>query len=88
VLCGDMCKTLGEDVAKLIDEDTSFYVCVRAGMARDVVKDAGATMQKAKGRTEGEVNGWSKAVRRKNKWQEDVRARGELLHDLTSCILD
>ncbi|KAJ5324424.1 hypothetical protein N7476_003024 [Penicillium atrosanguineum] len=68
----DRVSELGEDVVKLIDEGASFYVCGRAGMAREVEKVVGVMMQKAKGWTEDEVNSWSKAVKKKNKWQEDV----------------
>jgi NADPH-ferrihemoprotein reductase len=68
----DRVSELGDDVVGLIDEGASFYVCGRAGMAREVEKVVGKTMQKAKGWTEDEVNNWSKAVKKKNKWQEDV----------------
>lgn len=68
----DRVSEFGDDVAKLIDEGASFYVCGRAGMAREVEKAVGATMKKAKGWSDDEVNSWSKAVKKKNKWQEDV----------------
>ena len=68
----DRVSELGEDVVKLITEGASFYVCGRAAMAREVEKVVGATMQKANGWTEDEVNSWYKAVKKKNKWQEDV----------------
>ncbi|KAJ5089601.1 hypothetical protein N7532_008285 [Penicillium argentinense] len=68
----DRVSEFGDDVVKLIDEGGSFYVCGRAGMAREVEKAVGATMAKVKGWSEDEVNNWSKAVKKKNKWQEDV----------------
>ncbi|CAI7581391.1 unnamed protein product [Penicillium pancosmium] len=68
----DRVSEFGDDVVKLIDEGGSFYVCGRAGMAREVEKAVGETMRKVKGWSEDEVNNWSKAVKRKNKWQEDV----------------
>ncbi|OQE23148.1 hypothetical protein PENSTE_c009G06203 [Penicillium steckii] len=68
----DRVSELGEDVVKLIDEGGSFYVCGRAGMAREVEKAVGSTMMAVKGWSEDEVNNWSKAVKKKNKWQEDV----------------
>ncbi|KAJ6084094.1 hypothetical protein N7486_010894 [Penicillium sp. IBT 16267x] len=68
----DRVSEFGEDVVKLIDEGASFYICGRAGMAREVEKAVGVTMQKTKGWSEDEVNNWSKAVKKKNKWQEDV----------------
>lgn len=68
----DRVSEFGEEVVKLIDEGASFYTCGRAGMAREVEKAVSAAMQKTKGWTEDEVNNWSKAVKKKNKWQEDV----------------
>lgn len=68
----DRVTELGCEVVRLIDEGASFYVCGRAGMAREVEKAVCATMRMAKGWTEDEVNGWSQAVKKKNKWQEDV----------------
>ncbi|KAJ5596599.1 hypothetical protein N7450_003057 [Penicillium hetheringtonii] len=68
----DRVSEFGEDVVKLIDEGGSFYVCGRAGMAREVEKAVGSTMMAVKGWSEDEVNNWSKAVKKKNKWQEDV----------------
>ncbi|KAJ5156607.1 hypothetical protein N7492_009410 [Penicillium capsulatum] len=68
----DRVSELGGDVVRLIDEGASFYVCGRAGMAREVEKAVGATMKNTKGWSGDEVNSWSKAVKKKNKWQEDV----------------
>ncbi|KAJ5168353.1 uncharacterized protein N7482_003947 [Penicillium canariense] len=68
----DRIAELGDDIVQLIDEGGSFYVCGRAGMAREVWKAVGAAMKTAKGWSDDEVNNWSKAVKRKNKWQEDV----------------
>lgn len=68
----DRVLEFGADVVKLIDEGGSFYVCGRARMARDVEKSVGSIMQKIKGWSDDEVNTWSKAVKKKNKWQEDV----------------
>ncbi|KAJ5107990.1 hypothetical protein N7456_004665 [Penicillium angulare] len=68
----DKVSEYGEDVVRLINEGASFYICGRAGMAREVEKVVGSTMQKTKGWSDDEVNNWSKAVKKKNKWQEDV----------------
>lgn len=68
----DRVSELGNDVVKMIDEGASFYICGRAGMAREVEKAVGSAMQKNKGWTNDQVNNWSKAVKKKNKWQEDV----------------
>ncbi|KAJ5632528.1 hypothetical protein N7490_008867 [Penicillium lividum] len=68
----DRVSELGADVVQFIDDGASFYICGRAGMAREVEKVVGASMQKAKGWSGDEVSNWSKAVKKKNKWQEDV----------------
>lgn len=68
----DRVSELGDEVVKLIDEGGSFYVCGRAGMAREVEKAVGGAMKIAKGWSDDETNDWSKAVKKKNKWQEDV----------------
>lgn len=68
----DRVSELGEEVVRLIDDGASFFVCGRASMAREVESAVGAVMKEAKGWTEDEVNQWSKAVKRRNKWQEDV----------------
>jgi NADPH-ferrihemoprotein reductase len=60
------------DVIRLIDEGANVYICGRAGMAREVEKSVGEAMRAARGWSEGELNEWSKAIKRKNKWQEDV----------------
>jgi NADPH-ferrihemoprotein reductase len=68
----DRVAEFGEDVVKLLDEGGNFYVCGRAGMAREVEKAVGLTMKDVKGWNDDEVNNWSKATKKKNKWQEDV----------------
>jgi NADPH-ferrihemoprotein reductase len=68
----DRIAELGDDVTRLIDEGGNFYVCGRAGMAREVEKVVGKTMKGVKGWSEDEVNAWSKTIKKKNKWQEDV----------------
>lgn len=47
-----MQSRFGDDVARLIDDRANFYVCGRAGMAREVEKAVGATMKKTKGWSE------------------------------------
>ncbi|KAJ5902934.1 hypothetical protein N7495_003462 [Penicillium taxi] len=68
----DRVAELGDDVVKLLDEGASFYICGRAGMAREVEKTVGATIKERMGWSDSEVNDWSKAIKRRNKWQEDV----------------
>ncbi|PKX98619.1 NADPH cytochrome P450 oxidoreductase family protein [Aspergillus novofumigatus IBT 16806] len=60
------------EVIRLIDEGANVYICGRAGMAREVEKTVGEAMRAARGWSEAELNEWSKAIKRKNKWQEDV----------------
>jgi NADPH-ferrihemoprotein reductase len=60
------------EVIRLIDEGANVYICGRAGMAREVEKSVGEAMRAARGWSEAELNEWSKAIKRKNKWQEDV----------------
>ncbi|KAI9927380.1 hypothetical protein ASPWEDRAFT_116905 [Aspergillus wentii DTO 134E9] len=68
----DRIVEFGQDIVKLLDESANFYVCGRAGMAREVEKAVGETMKQVKGWSDGQVNDWSKAIKKKNKWQEDV----------------
>ncbi|EAW18411.1 NADPH--cytochrome P450 reductase [Aspergillus fischeri NRRL 181] len=60
------------EVIRLIDEGANVYICGRAGMAREVEKTVGEAMRAARRWSETELNEWSKAIKRKNKWQEDV----------------
>ncbi|KAF4151390.1 hypothetical protein CNMCM6936_004640 [Aspergillus lentulus] len=60
------------EVIRLIDEGANVYICGRAGMAREVEKSVGEAMRAARQWSEAELNEWSKAIKRKNKWQEDV----------------
>ncbi|KAF7131420.1 hypothetical protein CNMCM5793_004591 [Aspergillus hiratsukae] len=62
----------GSEVIRLIDEGANVYICGRAGMAREVERTVGEAMRAARGWSEAELNEWSKAIKRKNKWQEDV----------------
>lgn len=60
------------EVIRLIDEGANVYICGRAGMAREVERAVGKAMRVARGWSEAELNGWSKGIKKKNKWQEDV----------------
>ncbi|KAJ6147241.1 hypothetical protein N7497_009223 [Penicillium chrysogenum] len=68
----DRVGEFGKDVIEVVEEGGNIYVCGRAGMAREVEKVVGRTMKEAKGWSDDEVNGWSKTIKKKNKWQEDV----------------
>lgn len=67
----DMVLEFGDEMVRLLDEGGSFYVCGRAGMAREVERAVGMTLRKVKGWTGDEMNDWSRAVK-KNKWQEEA----------------
>lgn len=68
----DRVREAGEDVVRLMDEGANFYICGRAGMAREVDEVVGGVMKRAKGWEEEMVNEWRKGIKRRNKWQEDV----------------
>ncbi|CAG8395837.1 unnamed protein product [Penicillium salamii] len=68
----DQVGELGDDVIRMIDDGGNFYLCGRAGMAREVEKVVAKTMKEAKGWSDEEANAWSKTIKKKNKWQEDV----------------
>lgn len=61
-----------DDVVRLLDQGANLYICGRAAMAREVEKVVGDEMKRAKGWDENGVNEWTKAIKKKNKWQEDV----------------
>ena len=68
----DRVEEYSGDVVQLLDQGANLYICGRAGMAREVEKVVSQEMRKAKGWAEDETNEWTKAIKRKNKWQEDV----------------
>lgn len=68
----DRVREIGDDVVRLMDEGASFYICGRAGMAREVDEVVGGVMKSAKGWGDEQVNEWRRGVKRRNKWQEDV----------------
>lgn len=68
----DRVEEYSGDVVKLLDQGANLYICGRAGMAREVEKVVSQEMQKAKGWADDETNEWTKAIKKKNKWQEDV----------------
>lgn len=62
-----------EDVIRLVeDEGANVYVCGRAGMAREVERAVGEMLKKVKGWSDAEVDEWTRAAKRRLKWQEDV----------------
>ncbi|PYH95396.1 NADPH-cytochrome P450 reductase [Aspergillus ellipticus CBS 707.79] len=68
----DRITECGDAVLRLLDEGANLYICGRAGMAREVEKTVGQAMQQAKGWSDSQWNDWSRAFKKRGKWQEDV----------------
>ena len=68
----DRVREHGQDVVSLLDQGANLYICGRAAMARDVEGVVSEEMKKVKGWGDTETNEWTKAIKKKNKWQEDV----------------
>lgn len=62
----------GADVVRMLDEGANFYICGRAAMAREVEKAVSETMKQQKQWSEEQSQEWIRAVKRRNKWQDDV----------------
>lgn len=60
------------DVVKFLHSDSTFYICGRAAMAREVEKAVGEVVRKANEWTKEEVDSWTKTIKRRGQWQEDV----------------
>lgn len=60
------------DIVRFLHSDSTFYICGRAAMAREVEKAVGDVVRKANEWTEEEVDSWTKSIKRQRKWQEDV----------------
>ena len=68
----DRVREFGTDVVELLEQGANLYICGRAAMAREVEGVVGGEMQRAKGWNETETNDWTKAIKKRNRWQEDV----------------
>lgn len=62
----------GGEVVKMMDSGAYFYVCGRAAMAREVLSTDVGCSRRVKGLGEYEIEEWQRAVKRRNRWQEDV----------------
>lgn len=62
----------GEDVVGMMDAGAYFYVCGKAAMAREVQGAVVGCLRRVKGWGDGEIEEWQRAVKRRNRWQEDV----------------
>ncbi|KFY97982.1 hypothetical protein V500_01836 [Pseudogymnoascus sp. VKM F-4518 (FW-2643)] len=62
-----------KEVKKLLmTENACLYICGSAGMGRDVVKTLASHWEKEMGWNRAEYSEWSKQLKRKRKWFEDV----------------
>lgn len=69
----DRVLELSKEVLSLIEEKgASFYICGRAGMAREVSRVMGQVVKDARGLSDEEVTNWGEVMKRRRKWQEDV----------------
>lgn len=68
----DQVNECGDEVVRLLDQSANLYICGRAAMAREVEKVVSERVRSARNWEEDEVNEWTKAIKKKNKWQEDV----------------
>lgn len=68
----DRVDECGDEVIRLLDQSANLYICGRAAMAREVEKVVSERVRSGRDWEENEVNEWTKAMKKKNKWQEDV----------------
>lgn len=62
----------GGEVVEMMDSGAFFYVCGRAAMAREVLSTVVGCLRRVEGLGEDEIEEWQRAVKRRNRWQEDV----------------
>ncbi|GKT48942.1 NADPH--cytochrome P450 reductase [Colletotrichum spaethianum] len=68
----DRVREFGSDIAKLLEDGASLYMCGRASMAREVGKTLRDVFKADKGWNDAQVKDWSERLKRNRKWQEDV----------------
>lgn len=68
----DRVRECGRDIVGLLDQGANLYICGRAAMAREVEDVVSGEMKRVKGWGEMEMNEWTKGIKKRNKWQEDV----------------
>lgn len=68
----DCVREEGEGVVGMMEAGAYFYVCGRAAMAREVQGAVAGCLRRVKGWEDGEIEEWQRAVKRRNRWQEDV----------------
>ncbi|TDZ31867.1 NADPH--cytochrome P450 reductase [Colletotrichum spinosum] len=68
----DKVREMGREVAELLADGASLYMCGRASMAREVGRTLGDVVKADKGWDDSQVKDWSEGLKRNRKWQEDV----------------
>lgn len=68
----DRVGEFGGEVVSMLDSGAYFYVCGRAAMAREVQETVMDCLRRVKGFGDGEIEEWRRALKRRNRWQEDV----------------
>jgi NADPH-ferrihemoprotein reductase len=62
----------GEEAMRLLEEGANFYICGRAGMAKEVERSVGEVVKGRKGWDEVQLGEWSRSMKGMRRWQEDV----------------
>ncbi|KAH7143574.1 NADP/FAD dependent oxidoreductase [Dactylonectria macrodidyma] len=68
----DKIQELGSDIARLLAEDATLYICGRASMAREIGKTVSGLMEMEREWTHAQAQSWAASMKRGRKWQEDV----------------
>ncbi|PMD37493.1 putative NADPH-cytochrome P450 reductase [Hyaloscypha variabilis F] len=62
----------GEKLLRLLEKGANFYICGRAGMAKEVERTVGEVMKANEGWDDIQLGEWSRSMKGTRKWQEDV----------------
>jgi NADPH-ferrihemoprotein reductase len=62
----------GEKLLQLLEKGANFYICGRAGMAKEVERTVGEVMKANEGWDDIQLGEWSRSMKGTRKWQEDV----------------
>lgn len=69
----DRVEESGEEVLRLLEEEVAnFYICGRAGMAKEVERRVGEVVKGKKGWNDVRLGEWSHSMKGTRRWQEDV----------------
>jgi NADPH-ferrihemoprotein reductase len=68
----DQMKTRANEICELLDQGAGLYICGRAAMAREVGNELRGMMMTQYGWDQVRLSEWSEAMKRGNKWLEDV----------------